>query len=149
MHLDIQGRAASDKVGYFFAALFFRRSTHRFLISCDNRLPLSAFKWPRFLLRPAQRRPTLLAASLLEGLPIPLQQHPFSSAFGCITPKDMLAGHRKETQADRDRKIGGRERTAEESPPACRVTDETDYFRFADNTGVSITSSITLVAVRM
>jgi hypothetical protein len=28
--------------------------------------------------------------------------------------------------------IGSGEGTAEESPPECRVTDETDYFRLAD-----------------
>jgi hypothetical protein len=32
--------------------------------------------------------------------------------------------------------VGGGERPAEESPPACRVTDETDYFRIADHPGV-------------
>ena len=32
-------------------------------------------------------------------------------------------------------KIGGGEGTAEESPPAGRVTDEADYFRVADDPG--------------
>jgi hypothetical protein len=63
-----------------------------------------------------------------------------NSAIGYITPKDMLAGHQQEIQADRDRKFGGGEGTAEEPPPAGRVTDETGYFRFADDPGVSRTS---------
>jgi hypothetical protein len=41
-----------------------------------------------------------------------------NSAIGYITPKDMLAGQ-----------VGGGEATAEESPPAGRVTDETEYLR--------------------
>ena len=28
-----------------------------------------------------------------------------NSTIGCITPKDMLAGHQQEIQADRDRKL--------------------------------------------
>jgi hypothetical protein len=32
--------------------------------------------------------------------------------------------------------VGGGEGTAEESPPANRVADETDYFRIAGNSGV-------------
>jgi hypothetical protein len=28
-----------------------------------------------------------------------------NSAIGCITPKDMLAGHQQEIQAERDRKL--------------------------------------------
>jgi hypothetical protein len=33
--------------------------------------------------------------------------------------------------------VGGGEVTAEESPPAARVTDETDYFQFADKPEVA------------
>jgi hypothetical protein len=40
-------------------------------------------------------------------------------------------GHQPEIQA-RGSEVGSGEGTAEESPPAGRVTDETDYFRFAD-----------------
>ena len=58
-----------------------------------------------------------------------------NSAIGYITPKDMLAGYQQEIQAERDRKLEAvlqlrknrRQRAA---------TDETDYFRFAHNTGV-------------
>jgi hypothetical protein len=42
-------------------------------------------------------------------------------------------GHQQEIQA-RGSEVGSGERTAEESPPAGRVTDETAYFRFADHT---------------
>jgi len=44
-----------------------------------------------------------------------------NSAIGYITPKDMLAGYQQEIQAER------------ESPPAGRVTDETDYCRGRDD----------------
>jgi hypothetical protein len=40
-----------------------------------------------------------------------------NSAIGYITPKDMVAGHHQEIQADRGSEIGGGEGTAEESPP--------------------------------
>jgi hypothetical protein len=46
-----------------------------------------------------------------------------NGAIGYITPKDMLAGHQQEIQADRDRKLEAA-REQEESPPAGRVTDE-------------------------
>ena len=49
--------------------------------------------------------------------------------MGYITPKDMLAGHQQEIQADRDRKL---EASSEKAPPPGPVTDETDYFRLAD-----------------
>jgi hypothetical protein len=42
---------------------------------------------------------------LWEKLRRALQQLPFNSAIGYITPKDMLAGHQQEIQADRDRKL--------------------------------------------
>ena len=38
--------------------------------------------------------------------------------------------------------IGGGEGTAEESPPAGRVTDETDYFRIVDHSSRTLASSI-------
>jgi hypothetical protein len=50
-----------------------------------------------------------------------------------IAPKDMLARHQQDIQADRDRKLGGGEGTAEEAPPAGRLSDETDYFGLADD----------------
>jgi hypothetical protein len=106
MHLGIEGKAASGKVGYFFAAVFLRGSTHRFFISCDNRLPPSALKWPHFWVRPVRRCSTFLAAPVWEGLGRALQPHRFNSAIGYITPKDMLAGgHQQEIQADRDRTL--------------------------------------------
>jgi hypothetical protein len=54
-----------------------------------------------------------------------------NSAVGYITPKDMLAGHQPGDSGRPGSEIGGGEGTAEESPPAGRVTDETDYFRLA------------------
>ena len=46
-------------------------------------------------------------------------------------PKDRLGGYQQEIQAERDRKLeAARE---QESPPAGHVTDETDYFWFADD----------------
>jgi hypothetical protein len=49
INLGIEGRVASGKVGYFFAAaVFLRRFAHRFFISRDNCFPLSALRWPRF-----------------------------------------------------------------------------------------------------
>jgi len=56
-----------------------------------------------------------------------------NSAIGYITPKDMLAGHQQEIQAERDRKLEAGEGTAEDSPPAGRVTEKTDYPRLADD----------------
>ena len=47
-------------------------------------------------------------------------------------PKDILAEHQQEIQADWERKLEAARGTAEEVPPADRVTDETDHFRFAD-----------------
>jgi hypothetical protein len=52
-------------------------------------------------------------------------------AIGYITPKDMLAGHRRRFRPS-GMEVGGGQGTAEESLPAGRVTDETDYFRLAD-----------------
>ena len=40
--------------------------------------------------------------------------------------------------------IGSREGIAEESAPASRVTDETDYFRLADDTSTEIVVTIAL-----
>jgi hypothetical protein len=70
---------------------------------------------------------------------------------GVHPPRDAAVGlHHAEGHArrvsagDSDRagsKIGGGEGTAEESPPARRVTDETDYFRLADDPGAIATHS--------
>ena len=46
-----------------------------------------------------------------------------------------VCGHQQEIQADRDQKLLAAREAAEE-PPAGRVTDETDYFRVADFSGV-------------
>ncbi|MGA7795490.1 MAG: hypothetical protein WCA19_20845 [Candidatus Acidiferrales bacterium] len=43
-------------------------------------------------------------------------------AIGYLTPKDMLAEHQQEIQADRDRKLEAAKRTAEEPAPLGRVT---------------------------
>jgi hypothetical protein len=50
-----------------------------------------------------------------------------NSAIGYITPKDMLAGQQQAIQGRPGPEIGGGEATAEESPPAGCVTNETDY----------------------
>ena len=55
-----------------------------------------------------------------------------NSAIGYITPKDILAGYQQEIQAQRDRKSDAAREQRKESPPG-GVTDETDYFRIADN----------------
>src|ERR1700751_2884085 len=73
------------------------------------------------------------ARLLVEGYVEHYNSVRLKSAIGYITPKDMLAGYRHEIQAETGSEIGGRERTAEESPPAGRVKDETDYFWPADN----------------
>jgi hypothetical protein len=59
-----------------------------------------------------------------------------NSAIGDITPKGMLAGAPATDSGRAGSEVGGGEGTAEESPPAGRVTDETDYFRLADNSGI-------------
>jgi hypothetical protein len=70
------------------------------------------------------------ALRLVEGYVEHYNNVRLNTAIGYITPKDMLAGHQQEIQAERDRRSG--EETAEEPPPAGRVTDETDYFRLVD-----------------
>ena len=52
-----------------------------------------------------------------------------NSAIGYITPEHILAGYQQEIQAVLDRKIGGTEGTAKESPLGGHVID---YFRLAD-----------------
>ena len=49
-----------------------------------------------------------------------------NSAIGYITPKDMLAGHQQEIQAERDRKLEAA-REQRKNRRQGRVTDETDY----------------------
>jgi len=44
-------------------------------------------------------------------------------------PEGHVAGHQQEIQANRDRKL----EAAREQRKNRRVTDETDYFRLADN----------------
>jgi hypothetical protein len=51
-------------------------------------------------------------------------------AIGYITSKGMLSGHQQEIGGDRYRKL---EAAREKTPPAGRVTVETDYFRLPDN----------------
>jgi hypothetical protein len=47
-------------------------------------------------------------------------------------------GHQLEISGRPGSEVGGGEGTAEEPPPAGRVTDEADYFRFADKRGVRL-----------
>jgi len=49
-----------------------------------------------------------------------------NSAIGYITPKDMLAGHQQEIQAERDRKLEAAREQRKNRRQGC-VTDETDY----------------------
>jgi hypothetical protein len=53
-----------------------------------------------------------------------------NSAIGYITPKDMLAGHQQEIQAERDRKLDAAREQRNESPPG--ITREV---RVDDNFG--------------
>jgi hypothetical protein len=48
-----------------------------------------------------------------------------NSAIGYITPKDMLAGHQQEIQAERDRKLGATREQRKNRRPQGRVMDET------------------------
>jgi hypothetical protein len=73
-------------------------------------------------------------AGLVEGYVAHCNNVRLNSAIGYITPKDMLARASAGDSCRARSEVGGGEGTAEESPPAGRVTDETDYFRFADNT---------------
>jgi len=56
-----------------------------------------------------------------------------NSAIGYITPKEHACRASAGDSGRPGSEIGGGEGTAEESPPAGRVTDETDYFRLADH----------------
>jgi hypothetical protein len=71
------------------------------------------------------------ARRLIKGLRRALQQHPFEQRHRL----HHAEGHaRRASAGDSGRpgsEIGSGEGTAEESPPAGRVTDETDYFRLA------------------
>ena len=67
------------------------------------------------------------ARRLVEGYVEHYNNVRLNSAIGYITPKDMLDSGRAGSE------VGSGEGTAEESPPAGRVTDETDYFRLADH----------------
>ena len=84
-----------------------------------------------------------LLAAATQGLPLSVcglanGQHynnvRLNSAIGYIAPKDMLAGISTRFRPSG----GGSEGTAEESPPAGRVMDETDYFRLGDNTSAIV-----------
>ena len=55
------------------------------------------------------------------------------SAIGYVTPKDMLAGHQQEIQAERDRKLDAAKEQRKNRRPAGGVMDETDCSRLADN----------------
>ena len=52
-----------------------------------------------------------------------------NSAIGYITPKDMLAGHQQEIQAERNRKLDAAKEQRKESPPGGGVMDKTDCSR--------------------
>jgi hypothetical protein len=58
-----------------------------------------------------------------------------NSAISYITPKDMFVGHQQEIQAERDRKLDAALQQRKNRRQRA-ATDETDYFRFAHNTGV-------------
>jgi hypothetical protein len=75
---------------------------------------------------------------LSRGLRRALQQRAFEQRHRLHHAK----GHaRRASAGDSGRagsEVGRGEETAEESPPAGGVTDETDYFRLADTTGQSL-----------
>jgi putative transposase len=71
------------------------------------------------------------ARRLVEGYVEHYNNVRLNSAIGYISPKDMLAGHQQEMEAERDRKLeAAREQRKNRRQPA-RVTVETDYFRIA------------------
>jgi putative transposase len=74
------------------------------------------------------------ALRLVEGYVEHYNNVRLNSAIGYITPKDMLAGHQQEIQAERDGKLDAarEQRKNRRQPSAGRVTRETDYFRLAD-----------------
>ena len=55
-----------------------------------------------------------------------------NSAIGYIRPKDMLAWHQQEIQADRDRKLEAAREQQKSRRWRGRITNETHYFRLAD-----------------
>lgn len=83
-------------------------------------------------IRPGTPRSLEDARRLVEGYVEHYNNVRLNSGIGYITPKDMLAGYQQEIPGQAGSEIGGSAGTAEESPPAGRVTDETDHFRLAD-----------------
>jgi hypothetical protein len=61
---------------------------------------------------------------LLRDIPLIVGGTAQRSSLAMTAPKDILAGHQQEIQGDWDLKIGRDEGTAEESPPAVRLTDK-------------------------
>src|SRR2546425_12089651 len=89
------------------------------------------------------------ARRLVEGYVEHYNNVRLNSAIGYITPKDMLAGHQQEIQAERDRKLDAAKGTAEESPPGGGVMDETECSRYNEaNRRASVRSSCISVCAR-
>jgi len=85
------------------------------------------------------------ARRLVEGYVEHYNDVRLNSAVGYVTPKDMLAGHQQEIQAERDRKLEAarqrrqirRQQAARKTKPpslrTVRVMDQVDYFRMTDH----------------
>jgi hypothetical protein len=65
-----------------------------------------------------------------------------NSAIGYITPEDMLAGRQQEIRRERDRKLEAAREQRKNRRQRRRVTDETDYFRLADDPDVGSSSAL-------
>jgi putative transposase len=89
-------------------------------------------------IRPATPLSLEDARRLVEGYVEHYNNVRLNSAIGYITPKDMLAGHQQEIQAERDRKLEAARKQRQIRRQQGRVTDKTDYFRFLDHSGVRL-----------
>jgi hypothetical protein len=68
-----------------------------------------------------EEKVAILRRHLVEGVPISDNDVRLNSGIVYITPKDMLAGHQQEIQADRDRKLeAAREQRKNRRPRAAR-----------------------------
>src|SRR5271167_2076082 len=109
---------------------------------CDKQglQPTAFYRWQKELFESGAAAPLEAARRLVEGYVEHYNNVRLNSAIGCITPKDMLAGHQQEIHADRDRKLERRDNNSRfvASRPREKakmlvsgrfhVTDEVDYF---------------------
>jgi len=69
------------------------------------------------------------ARRLVEGYVEHYNNVRLNSAIGYITPKDMLAGHQQEIQAERDRKLDAAKEQRKNRRQGAALMDETDCSR--------------------